>query len=40
MLTNDEPIEKTECEGLEKVTIGNDQENFFQVGSQLPPQEK
>ena len=40
MLTNDESVEKTECEGLEKVTLGDDQEKFFQVGSQLPPQEK
>ena len=37
MSTNDELVEKTKCEGLEKVTVGDDQENFFQIGSQLPP---
>ena len=35
-LTNDESSEKAEYEDLEKVTIGDDQEKFFQVGSQLP----
>ncbi|XP_030936650.1 uncharacterized protein LOC115961886 [Quercus lobata] len=28
------------CEDLEKVLIGSDPERFFQVGSELPPQEK
>ena len=28
------------CEDLEKITIGDDPEKFFQVGAQLPPQEK
>ena len=28
------------CEGLEKVIIGDDLERFFQVGARLPPQEK
>ena len=28
------------CEGLERVIIGNDRERFFQVGARLPPQEK
>ena len=37
MSTNDELVEKTECKGLENVTVGDDQEKFFQVGSQLPP---
>ena len=37
MSTNDEPVEEVECEDLEKVTIGDDQEKFFQVRSQLPP---
>ena len=40
MSTNDESVERTECKGLEKFTIDDDQEKFFQVGSQLPPQEK
>ena len=28
------------CEGLEKVIVGDDLERFFQVGARLPPQEK
>ena len=28
------------CEGLERVIIGDDRERFFQVGARLPPQEK
>ena len=28
------------CEGLEKVIIGDDLERFFQVGARLPPQER
>ena len=28
------------CEGLEKVIIGDDLERFFQVGARLPSQEK
>ena len=28
------------CEDLEKVTVGDDLEKFFQVSSQLPPQER
>ena len=28
------------CEGLERVTIGDDRERFFQVGARLPPQER
>ena len=28
------------CEDLEKVAVGNDPEKFFQIGSQLPPQER
>ena len=34
------PAEEVECEDLEKVIIGDDPKKFFQVGSQLPPQEK
>ena len=40
MSTNDDSAEKAKCEDLEKVTIGDDQEKFFQVESQLPPQER
>ena len=36
-LTNDESAEEVECEDLEKDTVGDDPEKFFQVGSQLPP---
>ena len=32
--------EEAKCEDLEKVAIGDDPEKFFQVGSQLPPQER
>ena len=32
--------EEVKCEDLERVIIGNDPKRFFQVGSQLPPQEK
>ena len=28
------------CEELEKITINDDMEKFFQVGAQLPPLEK
>ena len=31
---------EAKCEDLEKAIIGDDPERFFQVGSQLPPQEK
>ncbi|XP_030947425.1 uncharacterized protein LOC115971567 [Quercus lobata] len=31
---------EAKCEDLEKFAIGNDPEKFFQVGAQLPPQEK
>ena len=32
--------EEAKCEDLERVIIGNDPEKFFQVDSQLPPQER
>ena len=32
--------EETKCEDLEKFTVDDDPKNFFQVGAQLPPQEK
>ena len=40
MLPNNGSNEEAKCEDLEKVIIGNDSEKFFQVGSQLPPQER
>ena len=33
-------VEEASCEDLGKVLVGNDPERFFQVGSELPPQEK
>ena len=32
--------EEAKYEDLEKIIVGNDLEKFFQVGSQLPPQER
>ena len=32
--------ERTKCKDLEKVVIEGDSEKFFQIGAQLPPQEK
>ena len=32
--------EEVKCEDLVKVTIGDDPKKFFQIGSQLPQQEK
>ena len=40
MLSIDETSEEVECEDLVKITIGDDPEKFFQVGSQLPQQER
>ena len=31
---------EAKCEDLEKVVVGDTSEKFFQVGAQLPPQEK
>ena len=39
-MPGNELVEKVKCEDLEKVVIGIDPEKFFQVGSELPPQEK
>ena len=36
----DTAAEEAKCEDLEKVVIGDTPEKFFQVGAQLPPQEK
>ena len=32
--------DEVKCEDLVKITIGDDPEKFFQVGSQLPHQER
>ena len=36
MLSMEVVLEGAECEQLEKVVIGDDEEKFFQVGVQLP----
>ena len=36
----DTAAEGAKCEDLEKVVTGGDSEKFFQIGAQLPPQEK
>ena len=38
MLSIEKLAEEVECEDLMKVTIGDDPEKFFQIGSQLPQQ--
>ena len=40
MLSIDGTSEEAECEDLVKVTIGDDLEKFFQIGFQLPQQER
>ena len=40
MLSINKPVEEAKCEDLVKVTIGDDPEKFFQIGSQLPQQER
>ena len=40
MLSIDRTSEEVECEDLVKVKIGDDLEKFFQIGSQLPQQER
>ena len=39
-LSNDKPAKDTKCEDLVKVVIRDDSEKFFQIGSQLPHQER
>ena len=33
-------VEEAKCEDLETIIVGDDLEKFFQIGAQLPPQEK
>ena len=33
-------VDEAKCEDLETVVVGSDSEKFFQIGAQLPPQEK
>ena len=40
VLSIDRPSDEAKCEDLVKITIGDDPEKFFQIGSQLPQQEK
>ena len=40
MLPTEETADGAKCEDLEKIVVGDDPEKFFQVGTQLPPQEK
>ena len=40
MLSSGGTSDEVKCEDLVKITIGDDPEKFFQVGSQLPQQEK
>ena len=40
MLSIDRTANEVECEDFVKVTIGDDLEKFFQIGSQLPHQER
>ena len=40
MLPVNGPAEKTKCEDLEMIMASDDSEKFFQIGAQLPPQEK
>ena len=39
-MPNNGSTKEAKCEDLEKVVVGDDPEKFFQVGSQLPPQER
>ena len=39
-MPDNELAEEVKCEDLEKVAVGVDSEKFFQVGLELPPQEK
>ena len=40
MLSSGGVSDEVKCKDLVKVTIGDDPEKFFQVGSQLPQQER
>ena len=40
MIPIDGTSDEVKCEDLMKITIGDDPEKFFQVGSQLPQQER
>ena len=40
MLSIDRTVEEAKCKDLVKITIGDDLEKFFQIGSQLPQQER
>ena len=40
MLLDNGSTEEAKCEDLKKIIVGDDSEKFFQINSQLPPQER
>ena len=40
VLPDNGSAEEAKCEDLERVVVGDDPEKFFQVGAQLPSQER
>ena len=40
MLSVDSTANEAKCENLVKITIGDDSEKYFQIGSQLPQQKR
>ena len=40
MLSTDRDADEAKCEDLVQITVGDDSEKFFQIGSQLPQQER
>ena len=40
VLSVDSTADEAKCEDLVKITIGDDLEKFFKIGSQLPQQER
>ena len=40
MLSEKGSVKEAKCEDLERVVVDDDPEKFFQVGTQLPPQER
>ena len=40
MLSTDRDADEAKCEDLVQITVGDDSEKFFQIGSQLPQRER
>ena len=40
MLLDNGSAKEAKCEDIERVVVGDNSEKFFQVGAQLPPQER